>query len=159
MLISTIYLKQVFDPELFQLTVSKTLAGAEYIKRQYNFDTIAFCGVSGAAMAFLIAHAMKLPTLCVRKEDDASHYRRYRNTPLEGNMNTLRYLILDDFISSGNTVNYIIDCITKELPRADCVAMLMYSEPHDRQYQHATWSCPVNVIASKPEQDYSYERL
>lgn len=150
MYIKTVYLKTVFEPELFQATVAKTLMAAKDLKIETDFDTIACSGVSGYAMAFVLAHAMGTPVLCVRKENDGSHYRGYRASGLEGNFAARRYLIVDDFISSGNTVNYIIKTINQELPLADCAAILLYAERDGRSHTHPQTDKPIKVVASRP---------
>ncbi len=151
--IRTLYLTPVFDPNMFPRTVNQTVAEAERLKTTHNFDTIAFCGMSGAAMAFLLSHQLRVPLLCVRKKEEPSHYRRQvSNTLLEGNMDCLRYLLVDDFISSGDTVNYMIESISKELPKAKCVAMLMYAAYSDSTYQHPSWiDQSINVVSSRPK--------
>src|SRR5512135_3153136 len=126
--ISTSYLSTIFYPDTFPNTIRKTLEEAGRIHKQRKFDTIAFCGMSGAAMSFILAHEMRLPMLCVRKKGESSHYvNGYEDRMLEGNLSTERYLLVDDFISSGKTVNYILDSIKKDIPNAQCVAMLMYA--------------------------------
>ena len=152
--IRTLYLTPVFDPDMFHRTVSQTVAEAKRLQASHNFDTIAFCGMSGAAMAFLLAHQLKLPLLCVRKKNESSHYRsQMGSTLMEGNLDCQRYLLLDDFISSGDTVNYIIESINKEIPQAKCVAMLMYAAYSDSTYQHSSWPAneSINVVSSRPK--------
>ena len=149
--VKTVYLKSIFDPELFQKTVSSTIAMAEKIKAEHDFDTIVFSGVSGSAMAFILGHALKVPILCVRKASDGSHFADYsKGSPLEGNIGVYRYLIVDDFISTGRTANYIIDAVSENNPQAECVAMLMYTEGYNKTHQHPPWQKPIDVISSKP---------
>ncbi len=149
--IRTVYLKSVFEPALFQETFDKTVTAARVLRTEVEFDTLAFCGMSGAAMAFVLGLTMNLPTLCVRKERDNAHYRRYKSSPLEGNVGVRRYLIVDDFISSGSTVNYIIRCINSELPSADCAAILLYAEP-SRSYghPHPEEDRSIRIVSSRP---------
>lgn len=151
--IKTLYLTPVFDPDMFHRTVSQTVTEAKRLKDKHNFDTIAFCGMSGAAMAFLLAHQLRLPLLCVRKKNESSHYRsQMPSTLMEGNLDCQRYLLLDDFISSGATVNYVVESIADELPNAKCVAMLMYAAYGDSTYRHSSWSLndSINVVSSRP---------
>ncbi len=152
--IRTLYLTPVFDPKMFPRTVNQTVAEAERLKAAHDFDTIAFCGMSGAAMAFLLSHQLRVPLLCVRKKNESSHYRsQMSSTLIEGNLDCQRYLLLDDFISSGDTVNHIIDSISKEVPGAKCVAMLMYAAYDNSTYQHPSWPTNqwVSVVSSRPK--------
>jgi adenine/guanine phosphoribosyltransferase-like PRPP-binding protein len=109
--------------------------------------------MSGAAMAFVLAYELEIPLLCVRKTTDDSHFHDMnRGKILEGNVDTKKYLIVDDFISSGKTVNYIMDSIRQDGSHAECVAMLMYAASgsnttYQRQGEGQAWK----VIASRPE--------
>jgi adenine/guanine phosphoribosyltransferase-like PRPP-binding protein len=153
MAISTVYLRTIFYPDIFPRTIEKTLAAARVLQVEHGYDTIAFCGMSGAAMAFVLGYELEMPLLCVRKIEDASHFHDMsKSKVLEGNIDTKKYLIVDDFISSGRTVNYIMDSIQKSIPGAECVAMLMYAavsgnSSYQRQDDERVWQ----VIASRPE--------
>lgn len=74
-----------------------------------KFQAIAFSGSSGAALAFCVAAKHKIPLIYIRKKNEECH-----GSPIEFNGSTVevrQYLIVDDFISSGSTMNYIIDKI------------------------------------------------
>ena len=154
MTISTVYLKHVYEPKLFPKMVEKAITKAEQLNKELKFDTIAFCGMSGAAAAFILGHWMDIPLLCVRKKEENSHFRNSRPSSVcEGNIGTRRYLIVDDFISSGATVNYMIENIGKEMPNAECVGMLMYAGYSDSSHKHPNWNHSVRVISARPEED------
>jgi len=148
----TNYLQHVFDQALFQKSVDKTIAIAERLKKSEGFDTIAFSGMSGAAMAFLLSHWMNVPLLCVRKKADTSHYVQSSRKFLEGNVADVhRYLIVDDFISSGATVQYIIDTIKYSRFDSECVGMIMYAAYSNREWTHPITREVYRVITSSPE--------
>jgi adenine/guanine phosphoribosyltransferase-like PRPP-binding protein len=148
----TSYLQHVFDQGIFQRAVDKTLTAAEAIRKRTGFDTIAFSGMSGAAMAFLLSHWMGVPTLCVRKKGDSSHYVSSTRRYLEGNaVDVRKYLIVDDFISSGATVQYMIDTIGDTNAQAECVGMLMYASYSDRQWTHPVTRKVYEATASSPD--------
>lgn len=150
--IQTWYLRHVFNPELFQQAVDRSIAAAEALKKETDFDTIAFSGMSGAAMAFILSHWMNVPLLCVRKRNEQSHYVQQSGKILEGNVkNARRYLIVDDFISSGATVNHIVESIQVSNLTAKCVGMLMYASYRDDDFKHASWDYSVKVISARPE--------
>lgn len=150
--IRTVYLKHVFEPELFPKMVEKSITKAEQLKSELKFDTLAFSGMSGAAIAFILSHWLNIPLLCIRKKEENSHFRSSRPSCVcEGNLDAKRYLIVDDFISSGNTVNYIIESLAEEIPRAQCVGMLMYAGYSDSAHKHPDWDHSVRVISARPE--------
>lgn len=155
MTIRSVYLKSVYEIDKFQKTVQKTINIAEELQKKYHFDTIAFCGMSGAAMSFLLSHWLNIPLICVRKSTDGSHFHNasHKGLVCEGNLDAKRYLIVDDFIATGDTVNRIINSIRKEAPDAECVSMLMYAEPRNRNWSHPNWREPIEVVSSKIEGD------
>ncbi len=145
--INTKYLNSVFWPEQYAKVVDESLRLAQELKAKYQFDTIAFCGTSGAAIAFPLSYGMNLPMLCVRKQNIPSH--QTTGEILEGNIGTEKYLLVDDFISSGDTVKYIINSIRVK-STAKCVAMLMYGAYSDTTVQYPGMEYPVPLFHSKP---------
>ncbi len=95
--------------------------------------------MSGASVAFPLALKYNLKPLCIRKKEDLSHYicgqiiTNINYKPdfsdvkfVEGDVSAQQYIIVDDFIASGKTVNNIIECMSKET-KAVCVGMIMYA--------------------------------
>lgn len=142
MAIQSVYLKSVYELDKFQKTIDKTVATASDLLEKYQFDTIAFSGMSGAAMAFILSHKLNLPLLCVRKKEDGSHFHqaypmRGNGLLCEGNLDTQNYLIVDDFIATGETINRMVRVIKREVPKAVCVSILLYAEVFNR-----SWALP-----------------
>ena len=148
------YMKNVFNPDTFPRIIDSAFKTAEKIRNKHPYDSIAFCGMSGCAMAFILAHKMGLPMLCVRKQETKSHFTNGGKF-VEGNLSAEKYLIIDDFMAVGDTVRYIIKSIKNEVPVASCSAILLYSqrsngEEHWRpDYDDKTKSIPR--FGSKPE--------
>lgn len=73
-----------------------------------QFDYLAISGFSGALVAPIVADKLKKQIVLVRKGGDSSHSANLNvEGPTEG-----RYIIFDDFIATGHTVNYIKNMIT-----------------------------------------------
>lgn len=93
------------------------------LRRELGFDSIAFTGSSGAALAFPLSYLLKIPLVHVRK--GRSHYG---SGEIEGTISTKKYLIVDDFIDRGNTVKRIIKKIEDELgDQAKPVGIYLYA--------------------------------
>lgn len=100
---------------------------ATKLLRSFDFDTIAFRGMSGALTAPTLAMRLKKQMILVRKDGDDSHtYDR-----VEGNRASLRYIIVDDFVSTGKTRNTIIDKVRAFAPNAEFIGLLPVSRMHD----------------------------
>lgn len=71
------------------------------------FDAIAFTGLSGSVVAGAVALTMDKYLYCVRKKNESKH----SDHEVEGPSTGLRYIIIDDFISSGATVQRIMEMV------------------------------------------------
>lgn len=78
----------------------------EEIRKLVDFDSIAFTGSSGCAIAFpLLIKNKNLGMLYIRKAGESSHGSAIEYTaknPVE------KYIIVDDFVDSGATVRRIV---------------------------------------------------
>lgn len=123
------YLEAVFSPHIFSRLVEVTARRVVEIVAESPFDVIAFRGVSGAAMAFPLAHVLSLPIYCVRKHTENSHAL---STGAGVFLNGKRYLIVDDFIDTGSTINTIVEHVNEIWNDATCVGVLEYLTPGER---------------------------
>jgi adenine/guanine phosphoribosyltransferase-like PRPP-binding protein len=91
------------------------------------FDTFAFCGMSGALIAPILAHLMEKELLMVRKNggQDGSNASR-GGFYVEGFVRAKRIIVVDDLIGTGSTMANIREGITAKCPEAIFVAMLLY---------------------------------
>lgn len=87
-----------------------------------DFDTIAFTGMSGCLFAPILAYTMKKEIACVRKSSMGTH----SDCIVEGFYNTKKYIIVDDFIASGDTIKRIILKMLKHARDARCVGVYCY---------------------------------
>jgi adenine/guanine phosphoribosyltransferase-like PRPP-binding protein len=91
------------------------------------FDTFAFCGMSGALIAPILAHLMEKELLMIRKNggDDGSNASR-DGFYVEGFVRARRIIVVDDLIGTGATMVNIRRGITAKCPEAKFVALLLY---------------------------------
>jgi adenine/guanine phosphoribosyltransferase-like PRPP-binding protein len=106
MRVRTDYLEVLFN----RTKLEKALVAAEIELKEFDFEVIACRGVSGLAFASLLAHRMKKGLLIVRKPGEYTH-SVYRE--VEGCLPSLGrgWIIVDDIISSGATVLYIVEAV------------------------------------------------
>jgi len=105
------------------------------VLEEYDATTIAVRGTSGLSIAYelralslFMPHPM-LPFAMVRKDDG------HHGGPVESldftYMSIGRYIILDDFISSGKTIAAIMDKMECMMdPDVKCQAIVLYDEMH-----------------------------
>lgn len=88
--------------------------------RSWEFDAVAFRGMSGALIAPGVAIALDKTMILVRKTTEETH-SFYR---IEGDRGARTYIIVDDFESTGTTAKTIKEKIKDWAPRAVCLGML-----------------------------------
>jgi adenine/guanine phosphoribosyltransferase-like PRPP-binding protein len=86
-----------------------------------QFDSIACCGVSGLMVVPQIAELLDKHIVIIRKEND----RCYSDFPMEG-VTPFRYIIVDDLVCSGYTIQHIKSTIYEDCPKAQCVGVYCY---------------------------------
>lgn len=92
-----------------------------------EFTSLACCGVGGIGVASLLAVRLKKSLTIVRKKADR-HGGCHSDYPLEGRI-TKRYLIVDDCVASGCTVQHIFTTIGDVIADARCVGVLLHARP------------------------------
>lgn len=87
-----------------------------------EFEAVAFRGISGALIAPSVAQCLKKDIIVVRKNET-----RHSGLQVEGPY-CERYIIVDDFISSGETIQIIKDSVEKADLGKTLVGVFMYNE-------------------------------
>jgi adenine/guanine phosphoribosyltransferase-like PRPP-binding protein len=119
-LIDAGYLSDFFDPAKLKKIVSQAAKALTELDQKTGFDAIAFTGVSGAAIAFPLSIVMGKPLICVRKE----HSHDSRATI--GVFNAKRYVIVDDQIYSGDTIERIKNNVYLFSPNSKLVGIYIW---------------------------------
>jgi len=126
------YLDSILDRRSANFVINEVV---QYIKdSRVEFDSIAFCGMSGALIAPIVGFLLNKPILMVRKED-----KSHSSHKVEGYEDTRRYIIIDDFICSGDTIRNIvtqINCNSKHSghTKAKPVAIFLYHTMDNRSF-------------------------
>ena len=86
-----------------------------------EFDAIAVRGCSGMLMGPALAMRMNKGIIMVRKDRRSSH----SGYDVEGPWDGCHYIIVDDFIASGETVRTIVDAVA-DFSTSKCVGIFCY---------------------------------
>lgn len=116
---------QSLDPTLLKKEITLAVKSV----RGLTFKSIAFTGVSGALVAPIVAVRLKKGMIVVRK-DKSSQHSTYM---VEGHklIGPQKYIIIDDFPSTGDTIEEIIRQIEINHNQvAKCVGVYFYSLRH-----------------------------
>lgn len=104
-LIRSAYLSDLLTPQGLSRTIKQVVQRLRPLR--HDFDSIAFRGNSGSLVAPAVALRLRKPLILVRRGEDC-----HSHLPVEGNLATERYAIIDDLVSTGTTVQSIVKAIT-----------------------------------------------
>ena len=122
MKIDSSYLRETFDAKKVRVIVR---AMTKMIKESgVEFDTVVFRGMSGALIAPILAYKLKKYVAVCRKESDGSHSGH--SGRIEGNVDIKNFIIIDDFIDSGTTVEIILKTVKDCSPSSKCAGIFLY---------------------------------
>ena len=131
------YLNTALNPKLRRQTISRTVRHLKPIID--TFDAIAVSGVSGMLIGVPVADMLDKPLIVVRKE-----HNTHSDCLVEGSIEG-RYLIVDDLINTGETINTIVASIhNHHNEHAICVGIYLwlsqyyYDHPNPNHLTHTT---------------------
>lgn len=123
------YSRVQYTPRLLRAKAKEVAACLPALMHSTGATSVVVTGKSGIAMAFAVCMLIDINIVVVRKRGENSH-----GNPIEGADGTCLgdYLVLDDFVSSGETVRNIRDSIEERerlggcKTKAHCVGVLQY---------------------------------
>lgn len=109
------YLEELVQTHLLRKSISDAIDHLQFL----DFDAIAFRGLSGALISPTLALMLEKTLCAVRKPSTQEVSHGFYQ--VEGDQGARRYIIVDDFISSGTTVCDILKEMAAYAPAAVCV--------------------------------------
>lgn len=110
----------------------KFMRSKKFKKMYPEYDTLAFSGYSGALIGPILALAMGKDMVLVRKPSDV----RTSSYNVEGYRDIKKYIIVDDFVCSGDTAKRIIKGVKLFAPDAKCLGVLSVQELAPHGFRH-----------------------
>lgn len=119
-----------YDQEAVRVRAKFAAKAIKELMAETGADCVVVHGNSGVSCGFAALMYADFPLILLRKDKDNSH-----GAPMEGpsGHNVLRYLILDDFVSTGTTMNRIkakIVTLAEQnaggFPTPECVGIVLY---------------------------------
>jgi len=120
--------KYIYDPDVFSRMIDRVAESLAFIKKKTKFEAIAFSGSSGACLAYPVSARLGCRLIYVRRENETTSSH---GNAVESDGNIAKYIILDDFVSSGATVCHIYNTIEnarKNDAKIKCVGLALYQE-------------------------------
>jgi orotate phosphoribosyltransferase-like protein len=139
--INTSYLQHTQQAHQLKDLIDEIAPKMVKLRAKLKFDVMAFRGFSGASIAYPLSYVTGIPVLLVRKTstsgrliDDSHGYVLESDSSVDIN----KYVIIDDFISSGHTCRQIVKTIDENLTRTHsipgvklklpkCVGIVLYT--------------------------------
>lgn len=118
------YSGSMFDRSILVQRRDDLVLALGSIMRQTNADCLFVTGKSGIAMAFALLTEYSVPIITVRKPDERSHGVMFEGPT---DYEPKRYLILDDFVSSGTTVERVMAQVhnyCRAVNKPECVGVI-----------------------------------
>lgn len=118
------YFKKYLNPpdrsEAIQLAV-------EHLKG-IPFEAIAVTGYSGSTFGSVVAHILHKPIILVRKEKELQNWTSHCSDRVTfgGDLVPASYVLIDDFVCSGNTLRVTVKAIKEAAPGTQCVGFYTY---------------------------------
>jgi hypoxanthine phosphoribosyltransferase len=112
------YLHCLFDNR-FQHVITKLAGEVERLKKTTPIDAIAIRGMSGAIVGGALSLATGIPLICVRKGRSSHSYMRVEGSYIEREnahgekAHEMNYIIVDDLVCEGTTINIIMKEVNK----------------------------------------------
>lgn len=145
------YNGEVYSPNIYGHLVDHVASVLVSGRKELKFDAIAFRGMSGAAIAYPVSYLTRIPLICTRKSAENSHGYDVEGPAIEVH----KYIILDDFISTGNTIAQIVRSISVQKSYSfgvdsqtppKCVGIYLYLKPdrdYSRKYKVEDYEVPI----------------
>ena len=113
------------EPVHLVRTVKETVQALRRLKRVLGFEQIVCTGISGQSIAWPVSYVTGIPVCVLRRKYERGHH----GYDVENFKDDQKYIILDDFISEGNTVKHIIKSLKGQNPKALelCTGIYCYS--------------------------------
>jgi adenine/guanine phosphoribosyltransferase-like PRPP-binding protein len=101
-------------------------------------------GISGTVLLPWLSDLTGIPFAIVRKDGASNH----SNSPIEGVpfARNGQYVIVDDFVSEGDTVDRVVRVMKRRLPGWECVGVLLYA----REQANRPQACTFGAIDELP---------
>ena len=127
------YLRSCFDPKSRNIVIKNLVKQIKKLQKEVPVNAIICRGNSGTIISSIVAHTLELDLIVIRKEEN-SHGRDvemgYYNNPNSSIIPNA--IIIDDFISSGNTISKIIESISNK--SINVLGIMLYQTYNNEEY-------------------------
>lgn len=118
----------------FRILVQRLAVDVPKLAQELGAEAVAIRGTSGYSVGFAMRMLTDFPIIVARKHGEASHSGTHLALVNDGDfLNIKTYVILDDFVASGNTVDGMMD----DIAPAKCKGVLLYGTLQEQLHHWA----------------------
>lgn len=125
------WLMDALDPQYRTDRVNALVSNVRRFMATNVVGGIACCGISGMSMAFAVADIIGLPVCVIRKDRDHHH-----SSGMAEGLQFDNYIIIDDFVQTGATVQHIIAEMKVSRLALTCLAVFTYHASDDEMVSY-----------------------
>lgn len=120
------------------------------LKSKFQLDAIAVSGMSGVVIGSVVAHKLGINLIVIRKRNERCHSVNKVEYVGRVKYYECRYVILDDFMSSGETVKYMCE-ILQDHGFSAPVGLYMYNTANGNNsniidYLTSLWDKKIELV-------------
>ena len=119
------YVGALLDPKTYMVVFDRLIQACAVFDSVRPFQTIVFTGASGSMIGPALAAMSGKKMVLVRKCKTEVSTHSYRNA--EGAKDAGEYLIVDDLVGTGTSVDRIIDRMNRHDRDSSCVGVVQYA--------------------------------
>jgi adenine/guanine phosphoribosyltransferase-like PRPP-binding protein len=123
------YLHDIYEPAKLAKIVNRLARKINALRKKTKIDAIAFTGQSGSSVAYPLSYKLGIPLICIRKGCESHSSKTY-----EGICPVENYVIVDDFIDSGDTIDRIVNKVKFYNHSAKLAKILLYQSSRYKQW-------------------------
>lgn len=146
------WLKTLFDPEDLTSVCNNIANEINHDKLLMSIDAIAITGISGAVLGGAISFLTGIPLIVIRKDDKTHSGYDVEYSDELNRLNTLHYIIIDDLIATGATIQKIQEKINKRIGVNELVKIYLYHDSASKAsftMENLDINCPIFAIGDQ----------
>lgn len=114
-------------PERLKIRVDAMIKAVKKFHSKTPINHIVVQGMSGQAVGWPVGYKLGIPVAVVRKEKEKKSCHA-GESPIIGDGHLTNYIIIDDGIYSGATIDRIVKAAKKDNSIAKCLGIFLYNQ-------------------------------
>jgi adenine/guanine phosphoribosyltransferase-like PRPP-binding protein len=136
------WIRPSVDPDVLLIAAKHLSRRIKLDRHKLDINCIAVTGVSGLVMGGAVSALTGLPLVIVRKEGQSERHSSHDVEYLDS-LYRFDYCIIDDLISSGNTIRRIVSNINRTISDSSLKKIYLYQSSYKGTFDYDDLKVPV----------------